>query len=827
MELTTEPERSRRRGAAAGAGHEDAVPARPTRGPWRAHLLAVLWLVAVAVAVMVPAIAHGGSFGPFDLLSRFGLNAHSGVFIHNRSVGDQIRLFVPWIWQSWTQVHQGHLPLWNSYSVMGMPLAFNWESAPFSVGSLIGYLFPVQYAYTVQVIVTMIVAGTGAYAAARVLRLGWIGSVMAATVFELSGPLQAWLGWPIAAVMAWGGWLLAATLLILQGRRRVLGIVVGALALAAAVYAGDPEGVLLLGVALAVFVVVWLGAQTRATRDWARAGRSLLDLAVAGIVGAALGAPILLPGIQLGTASNRTAVGPGNAPATLPLHNVAHFLDQAYNGLPLAGSRWFGFSNYEETAAYVGIVALVLAAAALGIRRRRRETAALWVVVVAMASLIYLRPLVTLMNRLVVPTYWLLAATPLALALAVLSGIGLDGFVRSERTSRIRAVVLAGFGVAGLVLAGLWFTGRGGLPYRAQIRLSSFTWPVLTVLGGVLVSIGLLVADDPRRQQGAPARRAATVAGAALLVLETVFLVAAGAPLKSSSPTFAASTAGTRALTAAVGDSLVGQGDASCLRPPTVGIWPNMNIVYGVREFAVYDPVIPHDYFRDLRLQTGRPAGAPVANVFCPVITTADIARRYGIAYVLELPGHPGPTGSVHVGTVGGEELFRIPGAAFAVAYPLPPGSAPPSIDAVGTPVMRSQPDASRWSMHLQAPTAQLVRIHLTAVPGWHATIDGHPLALKPYTNLMFEARIPPGSHTVELSYWPSAFSAGLLLAVLSALGLAGLVFLSRRRAPERALGGMGATGNGAKPAAANGSGAPAVQRVEGADAPDEETKRR
>jgi uncharacterized membrane protein YfhO len=83
----------------------------------------------------------------------------------------------------------------------------------------------------------------------------------------------------------------------------------------------------------------------------------------------------------------------------------------------------------------------------------------------------------------------------------------------------------------------------------------------------------------------------------------------------------------------------------------------------------------------------------------------------------------------------------------------------------------------------------QILELHLTAVPGWHATIDGHPLALERDRGVMLQARIPPGRHVVELSYWPIAFTVGIGLAVLSAscLGVAllsGWVRRRRARAP-------------------------------------------
>ena len=141
------------------------------------------------------------------------------VLIHNK-LADQILLFIPWTTLNWTQVHHGFLPLWNPYSVLGMPQAFNWESAPFALPSLVGYLVPLRLAYTAAFLTSMVVAGTGVYVLGRVLRLGVIGCVMAATVFELSGQFIANLGWPLASVMSWSGWLFAFAILIVRGRHR-------------------------------------------------------------------------------------------------------------------------------------------------------------------------------------------------------------------------------------------------------------------------------------------------------------------------------------------------------------------------------------------------------------------------------------------------------------------------------------------------------------------------------------------------------------------------------------------------------------------------------
>ena len=86
-------------------------------------------MLAAAGAVMAPALAHGSSLGPFDIVARVGLSRQPGVSVHNPQTADLITEMIPWTSLAWTQVHHGHLPLWNPYSALGMPLAFNWQSA--------------------------------------------------------------------------------------------------------------------------------------------------------------------------------------------------------------------------------------------------------------------------------------------------------------------------------------------------------------------------------------------------------------------------------------------------------------------------------------------------------------------------------------------------------------------------------------------------------------------------------------------------------------------------------------------------------------------------
>jgi hypothetical protein len=760
------------------------------------HVVCVAWLVAVALLALAPVLAHGASFGSYDVLSQFGVLHQPGVVVHNVQGGDQADQIIPWSRLAWTQVHQGHLPLWNPYEGLGMPLAFGWQAAAASVPSLVGYLFPLNLSITVQVVVTLVVAGTGVYVLGRVLGLGTLGCVFAATTFELSGPMLGWLGWPHAAVLSWSGWLFAAALVVVRGRHRLRSVTLFALVIAAMVYAGQAEVLVLCGLALAVFLVALLVQRTPALGHSGPLLRPTMDLGAGGLIGLALGAPLLLPGLQVVRGSQRAL--PGGDPAELiqgnpplPAHNLVHVLLQGFDGLPVAGSRWFGYvGGYSETAAYVGVVAVALAVTALAVRRRRPEVIAFGVMCAGMVAVAFLPAAVTALYHLPVvgTVLWQRAILPLAFGLALLAGVGLDAVVRdwSNRTVRRRL----GWSIAGVaaVVAGLWLFDRGSLPpAESAIRSDAFVWPLV----GILVGAGVVAALAwvARRSGGRAAGQAmpGRLAGAVLLACETAFLVASGAPLWTSSPAPYASTPALLALQRTVGSSVVALGQPLCFLPPGLGIPENAQVDYGVQELALYDPMIPSAYYSSWRKVSTAPPGVVDDSVYCPGIATLGLARLYGVSYVLEPPGYAGPRGGVFVRRVGSEDLYRMPGAAAATVTPLGPGGRLPADGSSGSPVAVSHPSPSSWKMTVDGAVPQTLRLRLTDVPGWHATIDGRPVRLQSFARVMLQLEVPAGRHTVELSYWPTTFSVGLVLFAIAVLGLSGAFALTALRRRTRA----------------------------------------
>jgi hypothetical protein len=219
--------------------------------------------------------------------------------------------------------------------------------------------------------------------------------------------------------------------------------------------------------------------------------------------------------------------------------------------------------------------------------------------------------------------------------------------------------------------------------------------------------------------------------------------------------------------------------------------------VFGLHELALYDPVTPKEYTTSWQRLTGEPVSFAETigfnSWYCPAVTKSNYARIYGVGYVLEPLGARGPIGAVFDERVGNENLFRIPGAARATLTPTGASGAFPPTEAMGEPVRVTNPNPSEWKIKTDANAYRVLRLRLTDVPGWHATIDGHPLPLHRFAGVMLQTRVPPGRHTVVLKYWPTTFTFGLILAPLCALGLIGWIvvdWIRNRRVSSQASGG-------------------------------------
>lgn len=286
--------------------------------------------------------------------------------------------------------------------------------------------------------------------------------------------------------------------------------------------------------------------------------------------------------------------------------------------------------------------------------------------------------------------------------------------------------------------------------------------------------------------------------GAGLVVAQGAFLVFAGAGINSYSSTAYPVTPAVAALKHIVGGSLVGLDamNESCGANPVppcglrqwegIGLYPDMNIGYGVSELAMHDPTIPKAYFDAFPIPNNDQAGGGT-NIFAPSIDSVALARLYGVKYVIIQPPLPVPAGMRMVSTIvaGGVHLkiAFVPGSG---RFGFVGSSGHQTNIATDAVVQASHPSDVRYEVTVRAPIAETLAIRITDVPGWHATADGRPIGLDKGPGDLMEAVIPARTQVVELTYAPRLLEVGYGVAAATLVVLAGSVILERRRRSHR-----------------------------------------
>ena len=790
---------------------EAASPATGERGRGR-HLgdwLGVAWLLLFVLLYLSPALKDGPSFAPSDLgagLSNLtsgavALSSHcvappGGLPIatcpHDNVNGDQITQAIPWNTTNYRLLHAGEFPWWNDLEGNGLPQFLNFESAPLALPSLLSDLAPLSISFLLLVAVKLLIAGLGTYWCCRLLGARPLAAALGGTAFMLSGPLTSWIGWSISSTLCWSGAILGALIWAYRSPRRAAPVVLLAIGVAFAIYGGFAEAYVLL----AGFFALVLGGSAlaklarRERPDPRGAGRIALGVAC----GLALAAPLWLPGIAVLRASIRS--GTVSAHGILA-HGLALIFAQGYDGLPIAGSTYFGgtgvgaLPNYFEATSYVGVVVLILAGVAVLCRWRRPAVFGIGLATLASLLVVYRLSSISPVQRLVVDLHLGAidvdrALSLLALGLALLAGLGaeqlLEGF--SERATR-RALLVSG----ALVTAVVAFLGAKALGGLAQpwlaLRQASLYWPVATLL--ILAALTLLLFASHAstgRMQVLLAHRAELLGGA-MLALESAFLLFAGVGINSYSPAQFPATPATTTLARLVGHSLVALDqplpNVSCFRlTPATGFYPAMNIGYGIDELAVHDPTAPAAYFSSWPIKgvgqlpvSSCPPGQP--NVFAPSVNTVALARQYGASYVLVDPSVAPPKGMTRVGKVGDETLYAVPGSSrFTFVR-----AGAPSGDTVSSV---THPGDATYDVKVHAAKAAVLEARITDSPGWGASAGGHRLKVTRFGGTFLGIAVPAGTTVLTLTYRPPHLAPSLGLALAGLLALVAYALAARRR---------------------------------------------
>jgi hypothetical protein len=346
--------------------------------------------------------------------------------------------------------------------------------------------------------------------------------------------------------------------------------------------------------------------------------------------------------------------------------------------------------------------------------------------------------------------------TTTAFLISALSAFGMEEILkRSERKNvlpTLAAAVLSVSAVLYLIVDSLNAHLTGNL---ATARFDSLIWPAALTICIIGAVYAFLRGNIKNKKPGSLVK----IFILCLVIGQFGELFTAGVSIPTYSKAFYPATQAELALESTVKNGLVGLDTGNpqeMQRSARVGIYPEANIGYNIRMFAIHDPLLPSAYYASWPGPAAKPQGGP--GVFEPDVNSAKLARLYGINYILALSNQPQPPGTKKVAVLDGEGLYKVPNSSQFM------------LTDNNHELVSSSPTNGTFQIHISTAKPQTLIMHVADEPGWTLTKNGSAIAINPYHKINMSAHIPAGKYTLTLSYWPSGMSQGIRLAILGIL---------------------------------------------------------
>lgn len=726
-------------------------------------------------------------------------------------------------------LRDGRFPLWDPELHGGLP-ALGPQLAPFHPATVLYALLEPATALTVVLVGHVLLAALFACALARSLGLRPTGAFVTGAAFALSGYTlsAANLYQPLLALPWVAGGVLGFRAFLLKGRP--WGLALAAAGIGMPLLAASAETALVAAAAILLEALV--------TPDAGGLRRRLGAWLAAGILGGCLGAPQVLPAMEMAGASARgdglsweTFSAWSVAPARLPelvvpgaLGPTGTLRDEDYwgraiedEGFPFILSVYFGAS----------VLGLAVAGAVGGATPGRRHRIALAVLAAAAVLLALGRHLPGF--HLVYDAapgvrtfrYPVKALAAAVLPVALLAGAGLEAVFRGRTGTR--RVAAAAFALAAVSLGLVAFAWGRGLPGVEAVERALFRLLLTPEQRGQLatavlhsaavLALAALLVELARRRGGAWAPIAlAAIVGADVAV--------AGARVNVYAPRSLLERPALAVLaeSAAAGGRVFRDADPRpfLFRAPTNDVaWLAKANVYALRFYsasAYRIPVLFHDDYDGLAPARVRALGEVVKasgwrerlEVFRAAGVSAVVTRA-----ALPVPGylHAGGVrdagGALHVYRVDGTRRARFVSTAVLAADAAAArdhlrrragreevvleGTAPAGGACGGAPALVRDEGPERVVVEVEAPCDGWLVLSDPFYPGWEARLDGRAAEIRPADAAFRAVAVPRGRHVVEFRYRPRTLLPGLAGAAFAAVAFVAFATgaaARRRRTP-------------------------------------------
>ncbi|HLG74753.1 MAG TPA: YfhO family protein [Chloroflexota bacterium] len=681
----------------------------------------------------------------------------------------------------------GHLPLWNPYLFSGMPYAADIQSGLFYPLNLLVELAGGTFGYVNMESLALLhyaLAGAFAYLLVRSLGVSRLGGLIAGVVWMWSGFMVAQLGHEnMIAVASWLPLELLLFRMALLEVRPLLTVPATSAMLAIAFFAGHTQLFLYELLALALFTAFW-GSYRRSV--------PLLAISVAGA--GVLAAVQILPSLELTKLSLRAGISYQEstkfalAPAGLLTLLVPHFFGEN-------AQNYWGSWTTTEVFGYAGILPLVLAAAALRLRRHSETRFWFWLAVLGVllslgdATVLqgWLYRFVPGFDKVRAPGRFLVYFD---LGVAVLAAFGFDALRDARARTRLVVRRLRWLtGGAALVVLAICLPVAYGVLLTHQHEDAVIFHRLEVAASGVAVLALLLIASYALLR----ARRRWTAGfAAAAIALVVVDLGSAG---YGFNPGYQDVVAPFRqpAIVGFLQRDPSARIDAATnvddLFPPDLPMLDRLHSIWGL-----FNPVQLADYYdlwkayipgRDSSLYDLLGAkyllakkGTPLDAKFQPVLTDDKQMNVYENSRALPRAFAVGQSaGGTHEQAL---QTIRAPSfdprtQAVLEAGPAMGGSGGP------WPARVASEGDNRLDVDITVPQPAALVVTTPYYPGWKASVDGQPAPIFRADFTFQGLPLQPGSHHVVLRFDPDVFKLGgaisavgwLAAAVVFVIGLA------------------------------------------------------
>ena len=141
----------------------------------------------------IPADTIIGLYHPYrDLYAK---DYPNGIPYKNFLITDPVRQQYPWRLLSIENLKKAELPLWNPYSMGGIPLIGTLQSATFYPLNILLFILPFSIGWSLLVFLQPVLAGFFLYLYLRNLKISSVASLLGGITFAMCGFSIAWLEW--------------------------------------------------------------------------------------------------------------------------------------------------------------------------------------------------------------------------------------------------------------------------------------------------------------------------------------------------------------------------------------------------------------------------------------------------------------------------------------------------------------------------------------------------------------------------------------------------------------------------------------------------------